>query len=301
MTTTKKIFLWYQSQRDLHLFCKFGMMFTWTKNIGNDSYHNSRLSIHTHYKHALQNSKHYMYTSHTGKKTLSHPLNVIQPCTDTSTHTHTHKHALTHTHTHALSLTHTHTQTHIHAHTHTPSPSHTQPLLHTLSLTHTPSPSHTHTCTHTHTHTHPLPHTHTNTHTHRQRNTTHSCAILPLHQSHRPTYPPHTHTHLFPGSAYYTCHTDTAWCHCATSCVASAAQCGKIPDGKGHNGTVWCGICGDCWGGAQRRRPDCSIHTCDSALQGRPADIGLKTKTALETGTFWYSLLLWFIWGRRMV
>ena len=28
MSTTKKVFLWYQSQRDLHLFCKFRMTFT---------------------------------------------------------------------------------------------------------------------------------------------------------------------------------------------------------------------------------------------------------------------------------
>ena len=26
--TTKRIFLWYRSQRDIHLFCKFGMKFT---------------------------------------------------------------------------------------------------------------------------------------------------------------------------------------------------------------------------------------------------------------------------------
>ena len=32
-STTKTVFLWYRSQRDLHLFCKFGMTCTLTKNV----------------------------------------------------------------------------------------------------------------------------------------------------------------------------------------------------------------------------------------------------------------------------
>ena len=34
----KSVFLRYRSQRDVHLFCKFRMTFTWTKNIEKSSY-----------------------------------------------------------------------------------------------------------------------------------------------------------------------------------------------------------------------------------------------------------------------
>ena len=37
-STTKRIFLWNRSQWDLHLFCKIGMPFTWTKNVSMSSH-----------------------------------------------------------------------------------------------------------------------------------------------------------------------------------------------------------------------------------------------------------------------
>ena len=39
MSMTKTVFLWYQSQRDVHLFWKFRMTFTWTQNIEKSSNH----------------------------------------------------------------------------------------------------------------------------------------------------------------------------------------------------------------------------------------------------------------------
>ena len=41
---TKSVFFWYQSQRDLHLFCKFRMRFTWTRNMEKSSYHDEEFS-----------------------------------------------------------------------------------------------------------------------------------------------------------------------------------------------------------------------------------------------------------------
>ena len=40
MTMRKSVFLWYWSQRDVHLFCKSRMAFTWTKNVVKSSCHN---------------------------------------------------------------------------------------------------------------------------------------------------------------------------------------------------------------------------------------------------------------------
>ena len=38
-TTTKRVFLWYRSQRCAHLLCRFRMMFTCTKHVEKISYH----------------------------------------------------------------------------------------------------------------------------------------------------------------------------------------------------------------------------------------------------------------------
>ena len=42
---TKSVFLCYRSQRDVHLFCRFRMMLTWTKNIEKISSHDWEFSI----------------------------------------------------------------------------------------------------------------------------------------------------------------------------------------------------------------------------------------------------------------
>ena len=34
----KSVFLWYQFHRDVHFFCRFGMTFTWTKDVEKSSY-----------------------------------------------------------------------------------------------------------------------------------------------------------------------------------------------------------------------------------------------------------------------
>ena len=38
------ISLWYLSERDLHLFCKFRMAFTWTRNVEKSSLHDKEFS-----------------------------------------------------------------------------------------------------------------------------------------------------------------------------------------------------------------------------------------------------------------
>ena len=39
-STSKSVFLWYRSQRDGHLFCKFKMTFTCTNDVDKSYYHN---------------------------------------------------------------------------------------------------------------------------------------------------------------------------------------------------------------------------------------------------------------------
>ena len=39
-STTKRVFLWYRSQSDTHLVCRFRMMFIWIKHVTKSSYHN---------------------------------------------------------------------------------------------------------------------------------------------------------------------------------------------------------------------------------------------------------------------
>ena len=44
-STTKRVFLWSRSHRDLQFFCKFGMTFTWTKNVQKSSYHDRHFPV----------------------------------------------------------------------------------------------------------------------------------------------------------------------------------------------------------------------------------------------------------------
>ena len=44
-SVTKSVFLWYRSQRDLHLFCKFRLTFTWTNNDEKSSYHDREFPV----------------------------------------------------------------------------------------------------------------------------------------------------------------------------------------------------------------------------------------------------------------
>ena len=37
--------LWYRSQKDVQVFCKFGMNFTWTKNVEKSSYDDRNFSV----------------------------------------------------------------------------------------------------------------------------------------------------------------------------------------------------------------------------------------------------------------